>query len=173
MSSAGEKAAAVEDVEHAGHAPHLAAKFRGLMGEGLCHSSRHFWLVLVLWKAKEAPFAAEVWIDPLGLGAIDRLSSLGCITQARRKLAGRRESACRAECTEYACMIYGWIGFGSVERSVMLLCSWAAQLCDEEGETERRGPWIYEGLPGGGGRGWPCTSTSTPAPACNAMRCSR
>ena len=55
MSSPGEKAAVVEDLEHGGHAPHLAAKFRRLLGEeGLCHSSRHFWLVLVLWKAKEA-----------------------------------------------------------------------------------------------------------------------
>jgi len=42
MSSPGEKVAAVEDAEHGGHAPHLAAKFRGLLGEGLCHSSRHF-----------------------------------------------------------------------------------------------------------------------------------
>lgn len=43
MWSPGEKAAAVEDLEHGGHAPHLAAKFRGLLGEeGLYHSSRHF-----------------------------------------------------------------------------------------------------------------------------------
>lgn len=64
MSSTGEKAAAaVEDVEHAGHAPHLAAKFRGLLGVGLCHSSRHFWLVLVVWKGTEAPSEAETPID--------------------------------------------------------------------------------------------------------------